>query len=280
MKELGTTIAIEPRSQEAEDDADLSGFDQDSSRVRRSDRPANRLTGDSDELGVALQTLSVVHDALERYEPGTPVVSLPVDHLDSRNLDWLDRVLGTSGISISYDGAANARIQESVFAGVWRVRHYDDDGRVNADIVEVAPLPKLIARAVFTKAAAQFALASLKTLPVALKRILSELHEALICYAERGVTHVMNLTDTEESHLELMQALFGLGPAVIESRGSGNCRITSTNIRGLWWVQFFNTQGEMIVNSLEVATVPSLVSAEPDDLSESADSLRNLLADC
>ncbi|MEL6366440.1 MAG: hydrogenase expression/formation C-terminal domain-containing protein [Pseudomonadota bacterium] len=279
MKELGTTIAIEPRSQQAEDEADFSGFDQDSSRIRRSDRPANRLTDDSDELGVALQTLSVVHDALERYEPGTPVVSLPVDHLDRRNLDLLDRVLGTGGISISYDGPAIARIQESVLAGVWRVRHYDD-GRVNADIVEVAPLPKLIARAVFTKAATEFAPASIKTLPVALKSILSELHEALTCYMERGVTHVMNLTDTEESHLELMQALFGLGPAVIESRGYGNCRITSTTIRGLWWVQFFNTRGEMIVNSLEVATVPNLVSAEPDDLSESADSLKNLLADC
>ena len=280
MKELGTTIGIDPRSQGAEGDADLSGVDQVYSRVRGLDTRTNRVPDDWDTLNVALQTISVVHDALERYEPGTPVVSLPVDHLDRRNLDLLDRVLGTGGISISYHGPAIAKIQESVLAGVWRVRHYEPDGRVNADVVEVAPLPKLIARGVFTQAATEFSPSSLKTLPVALNGILSELHEALTCRAERGVAHVIHLTDIEESHLELMRALLGLGPAVIESSGYGNCRITSTNIRGLWWVQFFNTEGELIVNSLEVATVPNLVSAESDDLVESADKLRNFLADC
>ncbi|VAY89035.1 Hydrogenase expression/formation protein HupH (fragment) [mine drainage metagenome] len=62
---------------------------------------------------------------------------------------------------------------------------------------------------------------------------------------------------------------FGTGTVSILSRGYGNCRITSTRLANVWWVQYFNSTDQIILNTLEVVDVPEVALAADEDFLES-----------
>jgi hydrogenase-1 operon protein HyaF len=62
----------------------------------------------------------------------------------------------------------------------------------------------------------------------------------------------------------------GTGWIDIVSRGYGNCRMTATAVQNLWWVQFFNSDDRLILNTLEVTDVPEAALAAAEDLQDSA----------
>jgi hydrogenase-1 operon protein HyaF len=57
------------------------------------------------------------------------------------------------------------------------------------------------------------------------------------------------------------------------SRGYGNCRITSTRLANVWWVQYFNSMDKMILNTIEVVDIPEVARAAKEDFEESAERL-------
>ena len=65
---------------------------------------------------------------------------------------------------------------------------------------------------------------------------------------------------------------------MILSRGYGNCRISSTATRNVWWVQFFNSQETLILNTIEICEVPEVACAAQEDIDESAERLDEILA--
>jgi hydrogenase-1 operon protein HyaF len=67
------------------------------------------------------------------------------------------------------------------------------------------------------------------------------------------------------------------GPVRILSRGFGNCRITSTGLRHLWRVQYFNSMQTLILNTMEVVRVPEVALAAGEDLAESRARLIDLV---
>jgi hydrogenase-1 operon protein HyaF len=62
------------------------------------------------------------------------------------------------------------------------------------------------------------------------------------------------------------------------SRGYGNCRVTATGLREVWWVQYFNSDDKLILNTLEVTPVPAAVLAAQEDIEDSAERLGEILA--
>ena len=76
---------------------------------------------------------------------------------------------------------------------------------------------------------------------------------------------------------EILDALTrGLDLSIL-SRGYGNCRISSTGTRHVWWVQYFNSQDRTILNSLEITAVPSVACAAPEDITDSAQRLEEIM---
>jgi rubredoxin len=61
--------------------------------------------------------------------------------------------------------------------------------------------------------------------------------------------------------------------AEILSRGYVNCRITSTATRNVWWVQYFNSQETLILNTIEISGVPEVACAAQEDIDDSAQRL-------
>ena len=55
----------------------------------------------------------------------------------------LNESLGEGEVAIRITGHEDVRIQETVFAGVWRERHFGPDGTLRSDILEASPIPSI-----------------------------------------------------------------------------------------------------------------------------------------
>jgi hydrogenase-1 operon protein HyaF len=92
--------------------------------------------------------------------------------------------------------------------------------------------------------------------------------------------HVINLTllplsPEDAAHLD---ALLDGGTVVILSRGFGNCRISSTAVRNVWRVQYFNNMQTLILNTIEVVEMPEVAIAAQEDLLETRGRLADLVS--
>jgi hydrogenase-1 operon protein HyaF len=182
-------------------------------------------------------------------------------------------------VSIQVGGERPHRIQESVFTGVWRVCALDGDGRLAADAIEAAPVPDValaIARAAGTERIAPVEIPhGAMNSPALLAEIGAQLAER----RHGAAAHVLNLTLfplTPDDHQVLERAL-PAGPVAMISRGFGNCRITSTTARNVWWVQYFNSMNTLILNTIEVVDVPEVALAAPEDLEDTRARLAELI---
>ena len=86
----------------------------------------------------------------------------------------------------------------------------------------------------------------------------------------------LSLLPLSEVDLALIDACLGVGKTAILSRGYGNCRITATAIRRVWWVQYYNSTETLILNTLEVADVPLVACASADDIADSGQRLHEI----
>lgn len=80
-----------------------------------------------------------------------------------------------------------------------------------------------------------------------------------------------------EEDLAFLIERLGEGPLTILSRGYGNCRISSTAVENVWWVQYFNSQDKNILNTLEIGGVPIVAAAAKEDIQDSAQRLDEIM---
>ena len=219
--------------------------------------------------------------AVEHWNPesGTAGPRLSLDGIAAPTVAITNEMLGEGEVSIRINGPRSARIQESVFAGIWRVCELDADARIRHDFIEIGVLPGVVLET------ARAATASMRVpvpLPSGAMNSPALLHEIQANARDRrpGMPgRVINLSLfplTGEDHGVLEQAL-PVGPVAIMSRGFGNCRITSTLVRDVWRVQYFNTMNTLILNTLEIVDAPEVARAGPDDLADSKERLAELV---
>lgn len=201
------------------------------------------------------------------------------------------------------DAAADTEAQETRLAGVWRVRGAGDaaDGR-RRDVLEVAAVPGFVSAHAFAAAADDVSLpeplpAGVMNAPGVLAELLEQVQlRAGLDEPTGGLeasdsppgfdgpapqlpAHVVNLTLLPQSEQDLacLGDSLGRGPVSMLSRGYGNCRVTATALREVWWVQYFNSDDKLILNTLEVTPVPAAVLAAQEDIDDSAERLREIL---
>lgn len=221
-------------------------------------------------------------EQLRAYRPDAEAPE-PIDlaDLDSANRQLIDQVLGEGEVSMRCEGAIRARIQESVLAGVWRVRYVDEQDRVQRDCISIGAVPGGLPELAFA-AAAETIDGQIDDLPDGVLNapsLLAELNDKIAAWRPGSAPHVLNLTllPQTEQDLAFLADRLGQGLVTILSRGYGNCRITSTATRRVWWVQYFNSQDKNILNTLEVTDVPSVACAAPEDIRDSAERLAEIL---
>lgn len=232
------------------------------------------------ELTAAKSVLRKLEEQLHGYRPDRPPSPIHISHLDGNNRELVDQVLGEGEVSIVVGGDQPARIQESVLAGVWRIQQMDGTGRLTGDSIEVGGIAQMVSQQAF--AAANDRIEMVSPLPPGVLNappLFSEINQHCATYKQGSSPHVINLTllpQTEED-LGYLQTQLGTGVVDILSRGYGNCRISSTGTRNVWWVQYFNSQDRNILNSLEITAIPSVACAAPEDIADSAQRLEEIM---
>ncbi|CAI8781752.1 hydrogenase expression/formation protein [Methylococcus capsulatus] len=236
--------------------------------------PLHALSRDETGEGCA-----VLQKVIERLGGAPGIVDLaPCDPAARR---FVDEVLGEGEVLIRIVTPRDrVTIRESVFAGVWRVQHRVD-GELRRDDLETGPVPE----AVYEWAERltvdgpphrpQSFPEGLMNAPALLTEIFD--HSA-DCPNDRP--HVINLSLlplTPEDSKFLIDTLGTAGLSVL-SRGYGDCRVTLTRLPNVWWVQYFNSPGQLILNTLEITRLPAVVAAAPEDLEDSRERIAEALA--
>jgi hydrogenase-1 operon protein HyaF len=105
--------------------------------------------------------------------------------------------------------------------------------------------------------------------------ILNELVDKSRSHQPGQSAHVINfsLLPVSPEDLEYIFDALGVGSVTILSRGYGNCRITSTRLAHVWWVQYFNSMDQIILNTIEVVDVPEVALAADEDYQDSIERL-------
>jgi len=225
------------------------------------------------EAGLAL--LDEVLEALRRGGADSLPPLLDLAALDTENRRLVDQVLGEGEVSAVIGGDAPVKIQESVLAGVWRVHYEDAEGGLVRDTVEIGAIPAVIVGSAVAGAAAAVDAGAVPEGVMNALPLVTELNDHL----KAGATHAINLSllPQTEADLAYLDSVLGPGRVTVLSRGYGNCRITSTGTTRVWWVQYFNSQEAMILNTLEVTDVPGVACASREDLEDSAERLGEIL---
>jgi hydrogenase-1 operon protein HyaF len=235
---------------------------------------------DAQALVDARDVLARLLAQLDGWQPGTDGnLQLDMRAVPARAIGVVNEMLGDGEVSIQLSGPRRVRIQESVFTGLWRAIEHDADGNLIADWLEAGPLPEVVLASARATARAELPLAEVPPGAMNSPALLHELRGQLAYRKPAERAHVINLTLfplTPEDHQVLERAL-PVGSVAIMSRGFGNCRITSTVVRDIWRVQYFNSMNTLILNTIEVVEMPEVALAAGEDIDDSRVRLAELI---
>ncbi|CAM4035347.1 hydrogenase expression/formation protein [Roseateles saccharophilus] len=205
--------------------------------------------------------------------------------LDELDLALVNQVLGEGEVSAVVQAAGEAQravqVQEAVFAGVWRVIA-TEGGRVVSDQIELGHVPEVL-RVVAREDVEPEVPRWQGGLPPNVQNapaLLAEIEDQWRIWRPGQPVHVVNLTLLPMSveDIGFLDHHLGTGRVLILSRGYGNCRITNTLRPHTWRVVYYNSQDVVILNTVEISELPEVAQAAIEDLQDSQERLREVLA--
>ncbi len=224
--------------------------------------------------------LHEIRRALAAWKPGDGAVTIDLSDLPAADLGLVNQILGEGEVSMVCGSAI--QVQESVFAGLWRVLHCTGAGGLARDTVEIGAWPEAVAARVFDGAADVPEPAGDPLPPEVFNAppLLTEIAEKAPLAGPGVMAHSINLSllPHTEADLQYLSERLGVGDTIVLSRGYGNCRVSSTRTRNVWWVQYYNSQDAVILNSIEIVPVPEVILAAPEDIADSAGRLAEVMS--
>lgn len=218
--------------------------------------------------------------ALRGWLPGQEV-RLSLDGAEGPSADLIAEVLGEGEVAavLERPGGGRLEIQESVLAGVWRLRTVLP-GEPPREALVIGAFPRVALGHAF--AASGIAPSAAGAMPEGVMNapaVLTELRDRSARWRPGDPAHVVNFTLlplTPEDRAVLDRAL-GTGALTVLSRGYGNCRVTATATANVWWVSYYNSTDALILDTVEVTGLPEVVCAAPEDIADSAGRLAEIL---
>ncbi|MDD2872332.1 MAG: hydrogenase expression/formation protein [Azoarcus sp.] len=207
-------------------------------------------------------------------DPDYPEIDLAALSVDAITL--VNEALGQGEVSIVAETERGTlRVQETVFAGVWRELGFDPAQRQVRDVVSAAPVPGAIGACAQVACSAGIAVPSPPSGVMNAPSILAELVDVAARWKAGDAAHIVNLTllPLVPDDLAYLDGALGAGSVVVLSRGYGNCRVSSTRLANTWWVQYFNSADNLILNTIEVTDMPDVVPAAAEDFGDSVERL-------
>ena len=191
----------------------------------------------------------------------------------------INQSMGFGEVSAFTTAPEHWRVQESSFAGLWRVLEVADDGHIVVDRLETGAIPTVLTDAARRTAGRELAAPSYPEGCMNAQALVEEIRLQAAAWQPGDAAHVINLTllPVSDADLDTLYGWLGHREVSILSRGYGNCRITSTRLQNVWWVQYFNSMDTLILNSIEVVGMPEVALAADEDFADSVERLREYL---
>ncbi|BBE71081.1 hydrogenase expression/formation protein [Oharaeibacter diazotrophicus] len=223
--------------------------------------------------------LPQIADALDRQTAEARGILFDLSGLGPEEIHLMGEMLGEGEVAatVALPDGVIAQVQESVFAGLWRVRFTDASGLLVADYVEVAAVPEAVRRAAAMMPAG-FDIAAAPEGAMNVLPVLAEIRDRVATRAPNDPSHVISLSllPMTPEDLGFLEVALGNGPVRIVSRGYGTCRIHATAVRDVWAVQFYNAMDTILLDTVEVGGVPVVACAADEDFRDSAERLREI----
>ncbi|MDE5465844.1 hydrogenase expression/formation protein [Bradyrhizobium sp. CSS354] len=243
---------------------------------------AKLATLDSAELAKscpnAVALLSRIADAIADQKANAPTRRFRLANLNDLESKLVADVLGegeVAGVVALPDGSL-AQMQESVLAGIWRVRLETD---ATSEYLEIGAVPEIVKRAAADLTSADFEIGQVPEGAMNVLPVLAEIRERAQAWRPGIRSQIINFTLLPMSPVDMsfLQDTIRNGPIQLVSRGYGTCRALSTGIRNVWSVQFFNAMDTIILDTLEVGGVPTVALAADEDFEDSAERLQEII---
>ena len=111
--------------------------------------------------------------------------------------------------------------------------------------------------------------------------LLREISELLRRLLETGETAAIDLSalPLTPADLDWLRDKLGEGEIAVTLQASGESTLNETACPGVWWVTHHNEKGAVTSQFIEVAFVPELVKAHPQDVEIGREHLELLLSD-
>jgi hydrogenase-1 operon protein HyaF len=237
----------------------------------------------------AVAVLEQVLSALRQVVAGGAAQPVSLMGLPAADRALVGQVLGEGEVSAQVLAAPGApglaaveaavQIQESVFAGVWRVLE-PAAAAPWRDRVELGAVPSVLLQAAREDGALSRPVGPLPPEFHNAQAVLVELADQRQHWRTGQPAEIVNLTllPLSPEDIGAIDQQIGTGRVLILSRGYGNCRISNAQVPHTWRVVYYNSQDTVILNSVEVCAVPEVACAAPEDLVDSAERLVEVLA--
>ena len=246
----------------------------------------NRKVYDWDEshdLSACKIFLESIFKQMENHKVENDNLVFAVVGLDANNLGYLNALLGEGEVSaVVSKKNQTINIQESIFTGIWRVTVFAENQTLVEDYIEVGDIPSVIK--ITNQTLPNKLIFNSDLLPENVGNapaILTEIKDKRNKYQldSRHTPEAINLTLLPHTKEDIgrINDILGVGNIVILSRGYGNCRISSTGVSSVWWVQYFNSTDVEILNTIEVVDIPIVACAAQEDLQVSASRLKEFI---
>lgn len=231
----------------------------------------------------ARAALGCVLELLDAAAEGRPGGQVSLLDLPAEDRALINQVMGegeASALLRTEGSALEQRIQESVFAGVWRIMSFND-GMLVDDVIEVGPVPMQL-RITAAEDAESLYRPWRGPLPPNVQNapmLVEELRDQIARWQPGQPPHVVNLTllPVTPEDIAFLDHQLGTGRVLLLSRGYGNCRITNTRHPHCWRVVYYNSMDSVILNTVEVVDMPEVAMAAPEDLRDSHERLADVL---
>jgi hydrogenase-1 operon protein HyaF len=205
--------------------------------------------------------------------------TLNLRDLDATMRDVINQSMGFGEVSAFTTAPQHWRVQETAFSGIWRVLQVADDGAMVVDRLETGDIPAPLTETMLATAVADLPAPDYPVGCMNVQALVEEIRLQAAAWQPGDTAHVINLTllPVSDADLDTLYGWLGHREVSILSRGYGNCRITSTRLKNVWWVQYFNSMDALILNSIEVIGMPEVALAADEDFTDSVERLREYL---
>ncbi|MDR1849654.1 MAG: hydrogenase expression/formation protein, partial [Zoogloeaceae bacterium] len=163
------------------------------------------------------------------------------------------------------------RVQETAFPGLWRVLALSVDraGKetICEDFLQAGAIPPILEQTMQENGQAELPMPVFSEDVMNAPALAREIAAQAKDWAPDKEVYVVNLTllPLIEADLAALYGWLEHREVSILSRGYGNCRINSTRLANVWWVQYFNSMDTLILNTLEITTMPEAALAARED---------------